>query len=95
MIRHIVFLKLADNSQKNKEALKQKILALKNEIKVIKNIEVGLNFSHEERAYDLALIADFDTKEDLQIYATNPTHLKLIESLKSTKTLSKVVDYEL
>ncbi len=95
MVRHIVFLKLTDNSQKNKESLKKKILALKNEIRVIKNIEVGLNFSPEERAYDLALIADFDTKEDLQIYATNPTHLKLIENLKSTGAISKVVDYEL
>jgi len=95
MIRHIVFLKLTDNSKKNKESIKKSILSLKNEIHAIKNLEVGLNFSLEERAYDMALIADFKTKEDLQTYASNPIHLKLIESLKATNTLSKVVDYEL
>ncbi len=95
MIRHIVFLKLTDNSKDNKESIKESILSLKNEINVVKNLEVGLNFSPEERAYDIALIADFETKEDLSIYATNPEHLKLIESLKATNSQSKVVDYEL
>jgi hypothetical protein len=90
-----VFLKLEDNSQERKEELKKSILSLKDEIKVIKNLEVGLNFSPEERAYDVALIADFETKEDLHIYATNPTHLKLIKSLKDTNSQSKVVDYEM
>ena len=94
MIRHIVFLKLEDNSESAKQEIKKMILALKNDILVLKNMEVGLNFSPEERAYDIVLIADFDCKEDLKTYATHPVHLKLISYLKSLNTLSKVVDYK-
>ena len=94
MIRHIVFLKFKDSSIENKELIKNKILALKDFIGAIKNLEVGLNFSNESRAYDIALIADFDSKEDLQTYATDRTHLELIQDLKSQDTTSKVVDYE-
>ncbi len=94
MIRHIVFLKLSNNSLENKRLIRDRILALKNVISVIRNLEVGLNFSNESRAYDIALIADFDNKEELQTYATNRTHLELIQDLKSKNTISKVVDYE-
>ncbi len=94
MIRHIVFLKLSNNSLENKRLIRDRILALKDVIRIIRNLEVGLNFSDESRAYDIALIADFDNKEDLQTYATNETHLGLIQDLKSQNTISKVVDYE-
>ena len=54
-----------------------------------------MTIKKQRRAYDIALIADFESKEDLNIYATNPTHLQLIQKLKELNTLSKVVDYEL
>ncbi len=95
MIRHIVFLKIPNCDDELKQKIKQEILSLRESISVLKNMEVGLNFSPEERAYDIALIADFESKDDLNIYATNPTHLKLIQKLKELNTLSKVVDYEL
>lgn len=95
MIRHIVFLKIPNCNDELKQKIKQEILLLKESISVLKNMEVGLNFSPQSRAYDIALIADFNSKEDLNIYATNPTHLKLIEKLKELNTISKVVDYEL
>ena len=46
MIRHIIFFKLIDNS-------------LENKINVIKFYQVGMNFSLEDRAYDIALVSDF------------------------------------
>jgi len=94
MIKHIVFFKLQDNSQENKELVKEKILDLKDKIKEIKHFEVGINFSLEERAYDLALVSEFETKEDLKSYALHPLHVKVIEFLKSINTKTKVVDYE-
>ena len=64
MIKHIVFFKLEDNSEANKEAVKARIIGMKGKIDVLKHIEVGVNFSPEERAFDLALVTDFETKED-------------------------------
>lgn len=94
MIKHIVFFKLEDNSQTHKEFVKEMIMALKDKLKMIQHLEVGLNFSKEERAYDLALISDFSTKEDLKAYAIHPLHVEVVEYLKSKNTITKVVDYE-
>jgi len=94
MVKHIVFLKLEDNSEENKKIFQEKIMSMQGKIDVLKHIEVGINFSKEERAFDLALITDFESKEDLQSYAVNPVHVEIIKFLRAAKCISKVVDYE-
>ena len=94
MVRHIVFLKLEDNSFANKKVVQERIMSMQGKIDVLKHLEVGINFSPEERAFDLALVSDFDDKEGLNAYAINPLHLEVISFLKSIHTVTKVVDYE-
>ena len=94
MIKHIVFFKLEDNSNEHKKIIQDKLLSLKNKIDIIKYIEVGINFAKEERAYDLVLISDFESIEDMQSYAINPLHVTIIDYLKSKNTITKIVDYE-
>ena len=93
MVRHIVFFKLKNPTQDQKEALKVKLLSLKDQIDYIRFLEVGINFADEDRAYDLALICDLDTKSDLQKYANDPYHLDVIAYVKEVISSSKVVDY--
>ncbi len=93
MVRHIVFFKLKNPTQDQKEALKAKLLSLKDQIDYIRFLEVGINFTDEERAYDLALICDLDTKDDLKKYATDPYHLDVIAYVKEVISSSKIVDY--
>ncbi len=94
MVKHIVFFKLEDNSLENCEQVKQRLLTLKEHIDVLKNIEVGINFAQEDRAYDLALLTDFNSKEDLDIYAKHPFHQDIISFIKTVALTSKVVDYK-
>jgi len=94
MIRHIVFFKLKDNSGANKTFVKTRILSLRDKIKGVKQIEMGVNFSEEMRAYDLALLACFDTVADLQAYATHPLHLEVLAEIKKLVEKTRVVDYE-
>ncbi len=94
MVKHIVFFKLKNNNPENAEALTEKLLTLKNEIDLIKNIEVGINFKESERAYDVALVTDFDHEEDLSAYATHPYHLKVIDYIKGVVSDTKVVDFK-
>ena len=94
MVKHIVFFKLIDNEEKNKKLVKEKLLSLKNKVEVLQNIEVGLNFANEERAYDIALITDFKNKNDLDIYAVHPYHLEVVEYIKTVALSSKVVDFK-
>ena len=94
MVKHIVFFKLSDNSEANKQALKDRIMSMQGKLNFMKHLEVGINFSTEERAFDVVLINDFETKEDLQMYATHPIHLEVVNFIKSLGVISKVVDYE-
>ncbi|MBE0495337.1 MAG: Dabb family protein [Campylobacterales bacterium] len=94
MIKHIVFFKLEDNSPTNKEVVKARIMSMQDKIPYLSHMEVGVNFSPEERAFDLALITDFYTKEDLARYAIDPVHVEVVTFLKSINTQTKVVDYE-
>jgi len=93
MVKHIVFFKLNDNSDENKRKVKEKLMTLKDKVKVLKHFEVGINFSDTERAYDLALISDFETKDDLEIYANDSYHQEIITYIKGVTQSSKVVDY--
>ncbi len=94
MVKHIVFFKLKENSQEKKEEVKSKLLSLKGKVEVLKNIEVGLNFADEARAYDIALLTDFENEEDLKSYAIDPYHLEIVEYIKSVTVSSKVVDFK-
>ncbi|MDD2384143.1 MAG: Dabb family protein [Sulfurospirillaceae bacterium] len=94
MIKHIVFFKLADNSESNKNDIKARFMSMIGKIEGMQNLEVGINFSTEERAFDLALSCDFTDKEGLKFYATHPVHVAIVTYLKSINTVTKVVDYE-
>ena len=94
MVKHIVFFKLTDNSDKNKELVKKLLLSLQEEVEVLQNIEVGLNFADEDRAYDIALLTDFKNKEDLNSYAVHPYHLEIVKQIKKVAVSSKVVDFK-
>ncbi|OQX73611.1 MAG: stress responsive protein [Campylobacteraceae bacterium 4484_4] len=93
MVRHIVFFKLNENTPANKEALREKLLTLKPHIGELKALEVGINFSESERAYDLALVSDFEDEAALKRYATHPYHLDVIAYIKEVCSDTKVVDY--
>lgn len=93
MVKHIVFFQLKDNSLENKKKVQQKLLSLKNKVETLQEIEVGINFCKEDRAYDIALLTDFANKEDLKTYAVHPYHLEVVAYIKSVATSSKVVDF--
>ena len=100
MVKHIVMLRLKEydnKTQKLENALKLKkaIEDLKIHIDALKFIEVGLNFNEKPAAYDLVLIATFESEADLEIYRLHPEHKKLMVFLKTVTSDSAVVDYEI
>ena len=93
MIRHIVILKLNKNA--NLKVIKKEILNLKQEIKEIINIEVGIDIGFDPASDDLSIIADFKDIKDLEIYAKHPKHLEVIQKhIKPNLIKRTVVDYE-
>ena len=92
MIRHVVILKLKENSPLS--SIKEEILNLKNEIEVIINIEVGIDIKFDTNSSDLCIIADFNDIKDLEIYANHSKHIEVIENyIKPFLIERNVVDY--
>jgi len=95
MVTHIVMIKFKSNTPKEKILeIKKDIEDLKKTIPEVLSMEVGLNFANEDRAMDLVLVSTFKNKNDLQIYAINNTHQKVIAKIKEVAEYTKVVDYE-
>jgi len=94
MIVHIVMFKFKEeNKETNVLEMKRKLEALVNLVPTLKSMEVGIDFSKSERAYDLSLYSTFDDKAALQAYAIHEEHLKVVEFVKEMTIESKVVDY--
>jgi hypothetical protein len=98
MIKHIVLFKLKDEiSVEEKQVVmnkfKEAIEALPRVISVIRKIEVGLNVNPAE-SWNIALHSEFDSLDDLKMYATHPDHVAAGKILAETKESRACVDYE-
>ena len=96
MVTHIVmFAFLDENKMENISKAKEILEALMGKVPTLKSMEVGVNFSPEERAMDLSIITTFDDRTGLEAYAIHPDHLEVVEFIKRVVSGSKVVDYEI
>ncbi|SFV54230.1 Stress responsive alpha-beta barrel domain protein Dabb [hydrothermal vent metagenome] len=94
MIVHIVMFKFKDGNKKaNMIQAKQMLENLMGAVPGLRSMDVGINFSEEERAMDLSIITSFESKENLNAYAIHPEHLKVIDFIRQVVEYSKVVDY--
>lgn len=65
MVKHVVAWKLKDeaegnNKEKNAKIIKENLERLKDVIKEIKHIEVGININTSNAAFDLVLYSEFE-----------------------------------
>lgn len=99
MIKHIVMWKLkdfAEGADKATNAIKAKEMleALKEDIKEIKAIEVGINIVNDPQAYDLVLYSEFENAEGLEIYQNHPRHKEVGKFIGAIREARTVVDYK-
>ncbi len=94
MLTHVVFFKLKDNSQDHLEKVKKDLLALKDQIPLIKSMEVGIDILRTERSFDIVLYTKFDSLEDMNAYQVHPAHVKFAEYIQAAKESVFAVDYE-
>jgi hypothetical protein len=97
MLKHIVMMRLksAENEIKQKQMnkLKSMLEELKNSIDVLDFIEVGLNFSTRQTAFDLVLVTHFKGETELDLYRDHPDHLKVLDYIREVVSETAVVDY--
>ncbi|WP_238655946.1 Dabb family protein [Paenibacillus piscarius] len=95
MIKHIVFFKLKDRSP---DKVAETVAVLRNmegRIPQLLSIEVGTDLIHSERSFDIALVTEVASLEDLQAYQVHPAHKEVIAHINEVKELSVAVDYEI
>jgi hypothetical protein len=101
MIKHIVMWKLREFPSREEKLriarnLRQKLLEMKKSIKQIKSIEVGINAEKASSSnYDVILITQFSSMDDLQGYKVHPAHQELVEYLQTIRELRVAIDYEI
>jgi len=100
MIRHIIVLKLKDQAEGRLKAdnavlLKRELESLPSTIKEIRKFEVGINFNTGEDSYDMGLVSEFATRNDLDIYQNHPEHQRVAGIVRGVCESRVVVDYEM
>ena len=94
MLTHAVFFKLIDCSPEGAAEVRDRILALRDEIPQLRHLEAGVDLVRSERSWDVALLARFDGRADLDAYAVHPAHVAFAAWLGPRRERSCVVDYE-
>jgi hypothetical protein len=99
MIKHVVMYKMKDleTVELKSQVLIQfetKLLALKQLIPELKSMEVGRNYLSDNKSFDLCLISEFESLDDLGVYSRHAHHLPVVEFIKPYVAERAAVDYE-
>lgn len=96
MIKHIVCFKLKDNSTEKKEEAKARLLSMKDNVSLLRDIEVGADFLGSPRSYDIILQVTLDSKEALDLYQNDEYHCSYVKTyMHEVMESSVAVDYEI
>lgn len=99
MIRHVVAWQLAtdDAAEKREQGARvaELLLGLDGVVPQIRAISAGPEALYPDANFDVALVADFDSREDLEAYQTHPAHLEVGAYVRSVVSGRVAVDFEL
>lgn len=99
MIRHIITWKLAASDAEGKNAafaeLSEGFGALPRLIPEIRSLQIGRDIDETTGNWDVALIIDYATTADLEIYQQHPEHARVKEIVRRVTTERTAVDFEL
>lgn len=96
MIKHIVCFKLKDNSDEICKKTADILLSMKGKVPQIKDIEVGVDFLHSSRSYDIILQVTLDNKAKLDEYQNDPYHCDVVKTyMHSVMESSVAIDYNI
>lgn len=68
MVKHILFVKMKDNSIEQCEKVKALFLSMKEQIPFLREVQVGIDYLHSQRSYDVVLELVVDDRQALEDY---------------------------
>ena len=95
MVKHIVCFKLKNPTEEECRKAADVLLSMKGNVELLRDIQVGIDFLHSERSYDLILEVVLDNKEALGAYQAHPYHVSVVKKhMHAVRETSVAVDYE-
>jgi len=99
MIKHIVLWTLKPNAEgksieENAAYMKEKLEGLYGKIPEIISIQIQANTLKIEGNYDVSLIAEFESEDDMKIYQKHPLHEEIAAYVRGIAEKRAAVDFE-
>jgi heme-degrading monooxygenase HmoA len=99
MIRHLVMWTLKEHAdgadrEANARRVRDALEACRGAVPGMGAFEVGLAQPGLEASHDVALVAEFESREALAAYQSHPAHLAVKELLGRVRESRVVMDYE-
>ena len=76
MVKHVLFVKMKNPSREECEKVKALFLSMKEQIDFIRDLQVGIDYLHSERSYDVVLELIVDDRQALEAYQKNAYHVE-------------------
>ena len=96
MIKHIVCFKLKDNSPENCAKAKEVLLSMDGNVSLLRGIEVGVDFLHSGRSYDVILQVKLDDEAALDAYQNDPYHCEVVKKhMHAVCETCVAIDYQI
>ena len=94
MIKHVVCFKL--NEGEDPVRAKEVLMSMRGNVPTVKDIEVGVDFLHSPRSYDVILTVILENRAVLEQYQNDPYHVNVVKKHMHAVTKSSVaVDYDI
>ncbi|WP_367189494.1 Dabb family protein [Burkholderia sp. Ed8] len=97
MIRRVVMWNVAGATDYERAtaraSVKTAFESLRGRIPGMTHLEVGTDLGAADHACDLILVAEFESREALDGYATHPEHARVYDALTGLRTARHQVDY--
>ena len=96
MIKHTVCFKLKDNSPEECNKAAQILRSMDGNVELLRGIEVGVDFLHSPRSYDIILQVLLDDEKALEEYQNDEYHCSVVKKhMHSVAENSAAIDFKL
>jgi quinol monooxygenase YgiN len=98
MFTHIVLWKLQESAggrtrAENARLVKERLEEIANMLDGVRRFEVGINEVPGDDAADVALFAEFESRDAFQAYYQHPAHQAVVGFIKEVRVDRRVIDY--
>ena len=96
MIKHIVCFKLKNSTDEERNKAAEILRSMEGNVPQLRGIEVGCDFLHSPRSYDIILQVTLDSADELDAYQNDEYHCNVVKKhMHSVAESSVAIDYEL